>query len=207
MKPTCEMLFSNFFAMLKSFYPDISPELAECIRANCQVVRFLKNATILDYGEVCKSCFFTLEGLIVSRFMPDGHEKIYWFIDEDVPIIAVDSFYRQCASDEKLVALTDVTCISLSYEAMQKIYQNFTEFNFIGRRLTEEHYIRSMERNRWICFSPRERYQLILKKHPKLFREVSNADIAIFLGVDPSTLYRIRKEYLIQKKLQMRYLN
>jgi CRP-like cAMP-binding protein len=201
------MLYSDFFAMLKSFYPDISPKLAECIKTNSQIIHYPKNATILDYGEVCKSCFFMLEGLVVARFTHDGQEKVSWFMGGGDMIVAVDSFYKQCASDEKLIALTDVICISLSYEALQKIYLDFPEFNFIGRRLTEEHYIRSMERNRWISFSPRERYHIILEKHPRLFREVSNTDIAAYIGIDKSTLYRIRKQYLNQRKLQMQSLN
>lgn len=201
------MLFSDFFTMLKSFYPDISPELAECIKTNSHVLRYPKNTTILDYGEVCKSCFFALEGVVAARFMHDGQEKVSWFMGDGDMIVAVSSFYKQCASDEKLTALTDVTCICLSFEALQKIYLDFPEFNFIGRRLTEEYYIRAMEKNRWICFSPRERYHIILENHPRLLRDVSNADIAAYIGIDKSTLYRIRKQYLTQRKLQMQSLN
>lgn len=114
-----EILFQNMFNTLKSYYAGFCTGLQEAIRQHCEIQSYHKNSTIPEYGQVCKSCFFALQGLVVARFMHDGNEKVSWFMGSGDVIIAVDSFYRQTPSTEKLVASMDVICISLPNEANQ----------------------------------------------------------------------------------------
>ncbi|RPD41958.1 Crp/Fnr family transcriptional regulator [Chitinophaga barathri] len=194
MEINVETCYEKMFSELKKIYPELSPELQQKIREHCKLLYFPKGSVILDYDKTCKACYFAVQGLVISRFIHNGREKVSWFMGAGDIIISVASFFRQKASDEKLVALIDTVFICMDNDALQQIYKEHLEFNVIGRRLTEEYYIRSMERNRWVNYSAKERYNLLMQQYPLLFQHARNEDLASYLGMDKATLCREKKK-------------
>jgi CRP-like cAMP-binding protein len=188
-----DAMYSNMFALFNSIYP-VSQALQEVIRQNAGVVFFRKRSVILEHGKICRYCYFGVKGLVRAYYVKDsGHEVTSWFMKEGDIIISVQSFFRQEASHEVLEAMEDTVCIALRQDQLEQIYRVYPEFNYIGRKLTEEYYIQMENR----AFSLRmdnatQRYQKLLQQHPDIITRVPLTHIASYLGISPSTLSRIR---------------
>lgn len=110
-------------------------------------------------------------------------------------IVSVESFFSQTESYESIHALEDCRLHSLSYRDLQEAYQNYPEFNFIGRLLTEKYYRLSEER----LYSIRmqrglEKYKSLIEHHPQLIQRVPSKYLASYLGLTEETLSRIRAQ-------------
>lgn len=195
-----ERMFSEMLQLFKMFHPQISDELMQDIRDRCSVVRFKKKAVILDYEQTCGHCFFAARGLVRALFLRKGVEQTCWFMGEGDIVIAVESFYSQLPSKERLVALEDTDCIALAWNDLQAIYAKHVDFNIIGRRLTENYYRQAIERTKWVCLSAKERYRVLFRDYPKFMNRVPDAALASYLGIDKSTLSRIRNSVYHQKR-------
>jgi CRP-like cAMP-binding protein len=194
-----ETMFSEMFQLFKMLHPQISDILMLDIRERSRAVRFKRKALILDYGETCGHVFFAARGLVRALFQREGIEQTCWFMGEGDIVIAVESFYSQQPSKERLVALEDTDCIALAWDDLQTIYANHVEFNVIGRKLTEFYYRQAIERTKWVCLSAKERYELLFTDYPKFFNRVPDVALASYLGIDKSYLSRIRTAVNFQK--------
>lgn len=65
----------------------------------------------------------------------------------------------------------------------------------LGRRIAEAMFAEIYQRLlRFYCDTPEQRYQALMKRCPDLQERISLKEIALFLGVTPETLSRIRKK-------------
>lgn len=195
-----EAMFTEMFQLFKELYPAISDDLARDIRDLCVVVRFRKRMVILDYEQTCRHCFFAARGLVRALFLRKGVEQTCWFMGEGDIVIAVESFYGQQPSKERLVALEDTDCIALAWDDLQHIYNKHVDFNIIGRKLTEIYYRQAIERTKWMCLTAKERYHLLFRDYPKFMNRVPDSALASYLGIDKSTLSRIRSSVFKKKR-------
>lgn len=152
-----------------------------------------KKSFLLKEGQVCNHIYFIEKGFIRSFYMKDGKEITAWFMKEDDFIISVNSFYKREPSYEYIQAIEDSTVNFVHYDDLQKLYNDFVEFNINGRLLTIHYYILSEER----LYSMRkqsaeERIKFLLDKHPEIFRRAPLGYIATYLGISLETLSRIR---------------
>jgi CRP-like cAMP-binding protein len=187
-----ERMFAEMFQLFRMLHPALSDELLSEIRERSEVMRFKKKSVILDYEQTCRHCFFAARGLVRALYLRKGVEQTCWFMGEGDIVIAVESFYAQMPSKERLVALEDTDCIALSWDELQLIYSKHVEFNIIGRQLTERYYRQAIERTKWVSLSAKERYILLFREYPKFLNRVPDAALASYLGIDKSTLSRIR---------------
>ena len=110
-------------------------------------------------------------------------------------IISVESFFNQLESKENIQALEDCLLFYVSYDELQYAYQNFPDFNTIGRILTQKYYQLSEQR----LYSLRmqravERYLFLVDHFPQIIQRVPLKYIASYLGITEETLSRIRAQ-------------
>lgn len=192
-------MFSEMFQLFKMLHPKISESLLQEIQDRCRAIRFKKKALILDYGETCGHVFFAARGLVRAIFQREGMEQTCWFMGEGDIVIAVESFYSQQPSLERLVAMEDTDCIALAWDDLQAIYEKHVDFNIIGRKLTELYYRQAIERTKWVCLSAKERYDALFKDYPKFLNRVPDVALASYLGIGKTYLSKIRTDVHFQK--------
>jgi len=112
-------------------------------------------------------------------------------------IISVESFFKQVPSQQFIQALEDTKVYYISYTELESMYEQFPEFNYVGRKLTEKYYALSEERLYSIrMHRASERYEAIERSAPNLIQRVPSNMISSYLGITKETLSRIRAKKL-----------
>ena len=154
---------------------------------------FTKKSMIVQPETVNKKIYFIEKGIVRAYFIENGKEHTTWFFKEADIIISVISFFSQKPSNEYIEALEDCMMWSISYTDLQFLYENFSEFNYIGRVLTEKYYCLSEIRNYNIRMkSVNERYLFLQQQIPDILNRVPIKHIASHLEIEPETLSRLR---------------
>jgi CRP-like cAMP-binding protein len=193
MAPETQSNFEKVFNNLKVYLPHFPEGLTNDIISKCKLVKFKKNEIILDYGEICRYCYFAVKGLVLIKFLKDGIEKVKWALIENDVIVSVKSFNHQTPSMDKLIAREDTLCVALSWEDLQTLYDEYPAFLMVGHRLTQYYYEQAEERATWVHYSAEERYEMLLKQYPWANR-VTDAELASYLGITNVHLSRIKNK-------------
>lgn len=182
-----------------SLFENIQPlshDLKDSIFEWTDVITFKKKEKLLHIGETSKYIYFIAKGTLRSYYLDQGgNDKTSWFLFENELAISVFSFFSQKPSFESLEALEECVLLRLSFNKLKQLYIEFPEFNYIGRILTEQYYIRSEAKaNALRMLSANERYQQLLVQYPHIIQRVSLGHIASYLGITQHTLSRIRSK-------------
>lgn len=177
---------------LNSIHP-LSPAAIEYFRINLKTKKLHKKDFLLKIGRVNEDIYFIHQGLLRCFYLIDDKEINSWFMKEGDVMISVDSFFRQSTSYESIQAVEDSIVYFITYTELQFLYKNFSEFNFIGRVLTEHYYTLSERRLHSIRFkSARKKYAHLMKYHPELILRVPSKYLASYLGINEFTLSKIK---------------
>lgn len=174
----------------------LSATLKDAIVENSKIVNYKKNERLLNEGERSDSIYFILEGAVrVFYLNRDGEETNTWFLFENELLISVYSFFTSQPSFEYIETIENCVFIVVKKEKLDWLYENFVEFNVIGRRLTELYYIRNeAQANSLRMLSAKARYEQLIRTQPQLFQRVSLSHISSYLGISRETLSRIRSK-------------
>jgi CRP-like cAMP-binding protein len=187
--------YEQLFKVFSLMWP-LSNSLQEAIIENSKMVEVPKKQKLLSEGQKSDSIYFIIKGGVRIFYLNKaGVETNTWFLFENELVISVYSFFTSQRSFEYIETLENCNLITLTKEKLDWLYQNFLEFNIIGRRLTELYYVRNeAQANSLRMFSAKERYQQLLNTQPQLLQRVSLGHIASYLGISAETLSRIRKQ-------------
>jgi CRP/FNR family transcriptional regulator, anaerobic regulatory protein len=154
----------------------------------------IKNrAFLLKAGRVCNRIHFIEEGLLRCFHVKGESEVCSWFMKEGDLAISIKSFFEQKPSYESIQALENTVLHYITYIDLQLIYQEFPEFNFIGRVLTEKYYTLSEQRLYAMRMQRATvRYSYLKETSPELIKRVPGSHIASYLGITLATLSRIK---------------
>ena len=189
------MPYQQMFEVLSKMGALSSP-LKDAIIKHSKILLYSKNKRLLNEGEKSDSIYFILEGAVrVFYLNNEGLETNTWFLFENELLISVYSFFTSQPSFEYIETLEKCTMIVVKKEKLDWLYENFVEFNIVGRRLTELYYIRNeAQANSLRMLSAKERYEQLIRTQPQILQRVSLSHISSYLGVSRETLSRIRKK-------------
>lgn len=183
---------NRLISYLDAVHP-LSVPLKEKIYSIIQTKEILKKDFLLKEGQISDHIYFIEKGFIRSCYIKDDKEITSWFMGENDFIISVNSFFLRKPSYENIQAIDNSIVHFIQYDQLEKLYEEFPEFNIVGRKLTTHYYILSEER----VYSMRkqtaeERYKFLLDKHPEICQKAPLTQIASYLGIALETLSRIR---------------
>lgn len=171
----------------------LSQQLTEELILRLKSRQLAKKDFLLRAGHVCRNIYFVERGLLRCFYQKGDAEVSSWFMKEGDVIISIESFYQQRESYEWIQALEDCVLYYISFEELNAVYRSFPEFNFVGRVLTEKYYtLWAQQLYALRMQQASERYQWLLNNHPELILRVSAKYIASYLGIDETTLSRIK---------------
>jgi CRP-like cAMP-binding protein len=186
------MLPYGLLQTISKIYPP-SDALTKRLAQVTEQIALPKKTLLLSQGKICDKVYFIEKGTARAFYFKSHQEITSWFMQESDLIISVHSFYGQRPSYENIELLEDSILTSLGYAELQSIYQDYPEFNFIGRVLTEHYYTLSEERTFSLRLqSIQDRYKTLLRTQPEIFNRVQLKYIASYLGMTPESLSRLR---------------
>ena len=187
-------MLSRFILYIDQLIP-LSADLRERLEHDLEIVEIPKNEIILKDRQRCDHIAFVLEGLLGAYYMKDEERVFSRFIPENHICFSVISFYTRKPGYEYIVALEPTVMARIHFDALERIYKDFPEFNYVTRKWTE-HYCSMSEQRLFLLRrqTTEERYQSFLEIYPTLIRRVPLKYIATFLGMNTETLSRIRKK-------------
>jgi CRP/FNR family transcriptional regulator, anaerobic regulatory protein len=193
-------MIDNLFELFNGIYP-MSAELQKALAAQFEIVDVPANYFLLKENAVNTNAVVLLNGVAKSYYIDNNDKEICTrLMIENHIVVAVTSFFNQEPSYESIVTVMPSTIASISFEALQKLYVQYLEFNFIIRRITELYFLQSEQRIRLLRLgSAEEKYDYFLNNFPLVIDKVPQYSIASFLGITPETLSRVRHKWATKK--------
>ncbi|GEP98008.1 Crp/Fnr family transcriptional regulator [Chitinophaga cymbidii] len=189
-----EHLFS-----LKQSLLSIAPLPAEEWDAFSEAVitkNFRKGDYLCREGQVENYIYFLNKGATRHYFRKDGKEFTVDFHFEGEFVTAYYSFLTRKPSPINAEAIDDTEAFLIPHQYLHEFYDRHHMGERIGRRMAEYNYIRRLEREMaLLSLTAEERYHQLVQRHPALVRQISVKHLSSYLGIQPESLSRIRKQY------------
>ena len=183
---------SYLLKTLNSIYI-LSPALQSRISELVVEEKLPRKTLLLKEGMVAYRIYFIKKGFVRAYYYKGNSQFTSWFMGEGEIIISVFSFFSQKPSYEHIELLDDCVLQSISWNQLQELYKTFPEFNFTGRIITEQYYIRSEERAINLqTLTATQRYEKLLNDYSQITQWATLGQIATYLGIKQETLSRIR---------------
>lgn len=174
----------------------ISEELEKIIIENTLFKQFKKGTILLPEGDISNECYFVLKGCIKRYYMFDGEEKITGFFTEG-QVISPASYTDRLPSKYYLSCMENTIASVTDPETEAKLNEKYPLLVTMAKDLGEKILVTvSNEFDDWVCFSPEERYRLLLKNRPELIQRIPQYQLANYIGIKPQSLSRIRKRLI-----------
>jgi CRP-like cAMP-binding protein len=173
----------------------LSDQAIESMRSVLQKIELTKGDYLITEGKVCNHIYFLKKGSLRGFYNLDGKEISYWFAFENDFVTSFYSFITRKPSVENIQLIEDSILWGITYDDLQKLYNEHPDIERFGR-LTNEHYYVMLE-DRFVSNhfkEARERYENLISEAPHIIRRVPLGYIASYLGITQETLSRIRNK-------------
>jgi len=150
---------------------------------------YLKVANTLD-----TNIYFVESGSLRIFILDGSEEQIIRFGYSDNIIVALDSFLSEKPSEFYIQALKKTVVKVIPKSVFYEFVEQSEENKKVFIKMLEDLILQQMEREKDILTSsPKERYNRVLARSPRLFQEIPNKYIANYLRMSPETLSRLKK--------------
>lgn len=184
---------SSLLTVLQFFHP-LKPATREFIENNVVLREVRKGKMLLKSGDVCQELYFIQKGALRGFMREDDKDITTWFSVDNEVVTSISGLNDQAPSIENIQAIEHSTLLVMSFETLKTLYQDYLEFNIVGRKLLERYY-QDAEGRAFIARIPgtERRYLHFVKTYPHLINRIPIKYIASFLGVTLETMSRVRK--------------
>jgi len=150
---------------------------------------------LLEAGRVERYVYFLSSGIVKGYQNIDGKLVIQHLVSEQDFFTSLDSFMSATPSLDYYETITDCKLVKVSKEDYDLLLVSTSFWSNFIKEVTNEHLSCKLERVKdFQILSAKERYLKFLNQNPKLALHVSVDNIASFLGIEPQSLSRIRKQ-------------
>ena len=153
-----------------------------------------KKHFVLKEGQICKVISFVHAGTLRAYYIDkDGRESTIMFAIADWWITDMFCFINQQPAMLNIEAVENSVIFQLQKNDLDKLYIQVPKFEKFFRIMMQNAYIREQLRViQNLSLSAEERYNNFLIKYPQIVRQVTQKQIASYLGITPEFLSAIR---------------
>ena len=189
----------NEFLKIKKALDDLSPVTSgewDELLSELKIKHFRKSGFLIRAGQVENHIYFLNKGATRNYFIKDGKDFTVDFLFEGSFVTAYYSFITREPSSVYIELLDDTETVVISYEQLQRFYKKYHYGEKIGRLIAESQYVKRLRREmELLSLTAEERYVTLLKKDPVLVSNLSVKHLSSYLGIQPESLSRIRRQY------------
>lgn len=153
-----------------------------------------KKEFILKEGQICKSISFVHAGTLRAYFTDkEGRESTIMFAIADWWITDMYCFINKKPAMLNIEAIENSSIFQLQKDDLDRLYLKTPKFERFFRIIMQNAYIREQLRViQNLSLSAEERYDNFLSKYPQVANQVTQKQIASYLGITPEFLSSIR---------------
>jgi CRP-like cAMP-binding protein len=168
--------------------------VTEIIELSNKTITLQRNEFLKVKGSVDTNIYFIESGSLKIFVLDDFEEQIIRFGYKDDLIVSLDSFLIEKPSDFYIQTIKKTTLKIIPKKLFSDFINKSEENKSLWINILEDLVLQQIEREKDILTtSPKERFNRVLKRSPKLFQEIPNKHIANYLRMSPETLSRLKK--------------
>ncbi|MES2765566.1 MAG: Crp/Fnr family transcriptional regulator [Bacteroidota bacterium] len=176
---------------LHKFHP-ISDEAFGLLKASLRTATFKKGEIITREGQVQRDLYFVREGVQMSYHTHGGRQQVMAFTYPPSLSGIPESFLQQRPALYNLEALTDSTFDAISFEKLNRLFDESHEIERLFKKLTEAVLIGVSQRLFELhAFTIEERFKAFARRSPHLFELVPHKYIASYLNINPTNFSKL----------------
>jgi len=176
-------------------FVELSEDEIEALKPRVQILQLGKNEAFVDAGKVANHIAFVRSGYLRVYFNKDGDEITRDISSEKSFMTSLTSFITKKPSFEIVSTITECELLLISRKDLNYLYQNYNNWQMIGRRVVEEMFVRLQKRvYSLLTTSAEERYIQLMKERPDILKNTPLQYIASYLGITSQSLSRLRRK-------------
>lgn len=184
-------------AVVNSRFPEMSLEGRRQIEKILIRKEYPKGVIALKEGVIANEIVFVGKGMLRQYYYKNGKDVTEHFSYEGCILMCIESFLKRVPTRLMVETLEPVVIYLFPYDEIQKLTQENWEINMFYRKILEYSLIVSqIKADSWRFETARERYNLLLERHPEIIKRAPLANIASYLLMTPETLSRVRSGVL-----------
>ena len=166
-------------------------------------VHLPKKAQLIKPNDFVSYEYFVVSGCLKAYYLDESGERhIIQFAIEDWWISDFEAFFNREPAQLYIEAIEDSLLLGLHYDALEELFVRIPKFERFFRIKTTNAFVALRARIlESLQKSSSERYLNFCEKYPNIEKRVTNQHIANYLGIQPESLSRIRKELQIINSL------
>jgi CRP/FNR family transcriptional regulator, anaerobic regulatory protein len=158
-----------------------------------------KDSILIDKGEYSYMAFFINSGYLrYFKVIETGEEQTIHLLSPGQFAASFCGFVTNTKSEETLHTITDSELLVVTKNDLEKLYNTDTKWQIFGRKLME---ILLLEKEKRIIdqlsLSAQARYTKLMEVNPSLIQNCPIQYIASYIGIQPESLSRIRKQIFL----------
>src|SRR5690606_7553062 len=162
--------------------------------------RYRKRQCIRNAGDKCQYLVFVAKGLLRSFTVhDDGSEHVMQLAMEGAWITDMGSFLSGEDAIYNIEALEDAELLLLTKQSMDEMIETIANIERYFRLLMQNSIIALQRRiSLTLAHSAEEAYLKMMELQPEIVNRASQQHLASYLGINPATLSRIRKQLAVK---------
>ncbi|MEX1239363.1 MAG: hypothetical protein WEB30_06585 [Cyclobacteriaceae bacterium] len=182
----------KMFSVLSSIHP-ISRDFHEAVEKRVTPLSLPGNYMLLEATRIAECAYFLEEGFAMTYTFVNGKKQVEWFWNSEQILISARSFFEQVPSREFIQLRTDSKLFCITHATVLELIHTFDEAHFIYRVIMNQYYEQSRERTRDLQnLTAMERYEKLIATIPRVEQNVSQEDIASYIGIAPASFSRLK---------------
>ena len=178
---------------------DIPKTELEFFLENVKTEYLKKGEYFHNADKTCKKIGIIKSGLLKSYVIDEnGNEKIIEFYSENTFVSAFTSFITQVITDWNILTIEDSEILIISKEFLNQLYKRNTCWTLFGLKIFETQTLKKCSREKSLLINnASERYRIFREQYTDIENRLSLNQIARYLGIQPESLSRIRKDFFL----------
>jgi CRP-like cAMP-binding protein len=155
-----------------------------------------KKDFLLKAGDPCTTINYVHSGALRSFYQDSNDNEVtIMFAIADWWITDMPCFINQLAAMTSIESMGDSTVFRLAKEDLDTLYSKVPKFERFFRILMQNAYVREQLRSlQNLSLPAEERYAKFLEKYPAIAKQLTQKQIASYLGITPEFLSAVRKK-------------
>lgn len=155
-----------------------------------------KKEFLIKPGETVTAEYYVVSGCLKAYYLDEaGNKHILQFAVEDWWISDFEAFFKETPAQLYVETIEDSILLGIHKDALEVLYQRIPKFERFFRIKTTGAFVALRSRIlSSLQKSGKERYLEFCETYPRIESRVPNYHIANYLGIQPESLSRIRKD-------------